>query len=266
MRVVSVLPAVALALGMAVPASAAPINGSLQITGSVAISITNMDWRPPVDGGYGTFVTVTPATGYFATGHPGGIVSPNPLAPFGGNSLDLTLGPSGGGYTHVDIGPTNVPNFLNTFTAPGYGSLFFDLTRVVAPSAPLCTGAEVANDVCSVTAFTITVNPDGKSLTVAMSVEGFFEDPTIANSRAFYSGRYTTQVGLTTQQIEDILTKNLQDPSCVAGDTGNICASYSANFNAITGVPEPATMLTFGAGTALMAYRRRRAAAKNAAK
>jgi hypothetical protein len=98
-----------------------------------------------------------------------------------------------------------------------------------------------------------------------MNVEGFFEDSAVVNSKAFYSGRYTTQVGLTTQQIEDILTKNLQDPSCAVGDKGKICASYSANYNAITNVPEPATMLTFGAGTALMAYRRRRAA-RNAAK
>lgn len=266
MRAVSVLPAVALLLGLAVPASAVPITGVLNIAGSVAVGITTLDWRPPTDLGYGDATTTTPALGYFGgpplgpTGSvPGGVF---PGAPTGLRSKDLTLA-SDAGYSHVDIGPggTFVGSFLNTFLAPGYGGLFFDLTQVESPAGAPCNGTETtAGTTCSVTAFTVTVLP-GNAVSIAMSVLGFFQDSTIADSRAFYAGRYTTQVGLTTQQIEDILTKNQQDPGCAPGDTGVICGSYSANFNA-RAVPEPATMLTLGAGAALMAYRRRRAAKK----
>lgn len=242
----------------AVPASAAQITGSLNIGGSVAVGIQRLDWRPPTDGGNGIFVTVTPGTGYFSA-----IVNPNPLTPYGGLSKDLTVGPTGGGYTHVDIGgfATPVASYMSAFTAPGYGGLFFDLESVEAPTAPPCTGGEGPNTVCSVTAFTITTSLDNRSSTIVMNITGFFEDSTIVGSRNHYSGLYTTQVNLTTQQIEDILTiPGQHDPTCVPGDNNKICASYSANF-VPNAVPEPTTMLTFGAG-ALMALRRRRAAKK----
>src|SRR5688572_11155183 len=63
--------------------SAAPITGTLNITGGVVVSQTEIDWVP-VDGTEGTFTTEFPATGYFT-----GIYGGNPPH-FTGDAVDLT--------------------------------------------------------------------------------------------------------------------------------------------------------------------------------
>ena len=84
-----------------------------------------------------------------------------------------------------------------------------------------------------------------------MDITGSFVDPSLgADTPA--TGVYTTQV--VGQGINDIL--EIFGPN----GAGQFSADYSAQF---TAVPEPATLLTFGAGTALLAAHRRRRAKKN---
>jgi len=261
-------------LGLASTASAAPLTGHVNITGNVAVSITDLDFRPPTNNGIpcaipgeGCGLFTIPGgsgstTGSFIGSESGGLCPPTGCQ--GGQILDLTLAATAG-YQHVNIMPvpSNVPNFLSNFSAPGFGTFHFDLTEVEAPAGPPCVGGETAGTVCSVTAFTVTVLPGGNNVGIAMNVAGYFQVGADVTTKNFFTGRFTTQVGHSTQEIEDILVKGLQDNACAPGDTGKICASYSANFDSVAAVPEPATMLTFGAGTALMAaYRRRRAAKK----
>ena len=256
------LGAIAVALlGFAAHANAAPITGELNITGSVDVSATTIDWVPPNDGGFGTFTTKLPGTGYFSN------IVGAPATPVTGDSLDLTLGASGGGFTHVDIGDTNVPNFLYNFSLAQYSGLTFDLTKVVDPSlgsVAQCTGTETGvGTSCYLGVFLLTVAANGGTA-ISMAVEGYFEDSNIADSRSFYVGQYTTQLGLTIAQIFNILENGGQDAACLGSEgPGVVCASYSANFQA-RAIPEPATLLTLGTGSAIFAAIRRRRAAKAA--
>lgn len=219
-------------MGLASPLSAASIVGTLNITGTVTVDIDTIDWQTAE--GVENLVLVGFSTGYFEDLFDAGI------SPSYGSSIDLN-----------DPTPFPVADFLHDFKEnpidlpTEYDNLSFTLDSIVSPVAPACTGSEDVDEACSFGVFTLTQTAGG-SVDVRMDVTGTFIDPEFEDTPA--TGIYTTQLSATA--IQDIMEIIL------AGDS--ITADYSANF---TSIPEPATLLTFGAGTALLAaYRRRRAA------
>jgi PEP-CTERM motif len=91
-----------------------------------------------------------------------------------------------------------------------------------------------------------------------MDITGQFVDPT------YMGGVITQATGLYTAQRSGTTVDAMLD-AIVADPTITFQNSYSAQITAIpAAVPEPATLLTFGAGTALLAAHRRRRAKKNA--
>lgn len=240
-------------VGAASIASAAPIVGTLNIGGSVTVSATTINWRPPAitdpETGFGTFTTILPGTGYFAT-------IPSPSPPFYiGQQRDITRVPAlAGAPTLPALALVGVPifidDYLSNFTAPGYGGLTFDLTFILQSSAPICTGGEAVNQSCRPDAgspFTLTRLQEGTA--VSFEVRGNFTDSNVVDSLSpLYRGRYTTQLGLS---IGDVL-------ATVGTPGGTIDAAFSANFEAI---PEPGTVGLALTGLALIvvgAVRKRR--------
>jgi hypothetical protein len=236
-------------IGFAATASAAPIVGQFNIAGGAVLTPVagtgyTLDFVPPVQGGSGTWGSTFPATGYFTPIHP------NVALPTGFSSVTIKdttdQAVAAPPFTLIPTGvATSVPNFLNTFTAiPG---LHFDLTLLLASSAPICTGAEGLNQDCRPSAsspFTLTQRASGVDATY--SVQGFFRN---GADEGFGGGTFTSQFFGAT--IGSILAQ------LAAGQS--IQASASANF-ASAAVPEPATLLTFGVGSGLLALRRRRKA------
>ena len=224
-------------LGFAASASAASIVGTLNISGSVTVT-SNQILFEDQDGVPGLFIVGDNNTGYFA-GMPTGLDAEY------GSALDLTA------PQQSQVG------FLQDFNeqpeVPSeYDDLTFNLEDIIEPAAAPCdptvtytNGAE-----CSLGVFLLKQTTGG-NLTISMDITGSFVDPSLgANTPA--TGIYTTQVvnaGINT--ILDIFGPE---------GAGQFSADYSAQF---TAVPEPATLLTFGAGTALLAAHRRRRAKKN---
>jgi hypothetical protein len=247
---------VLLVLGMApAPASAAPITGVLNITGSVIAGAATIDWFNPALGGFGLFSTQSPGTEYFSTIF-------NPASPPGTAYIGTANDLSGA--------PVPVNDFLRNFVTadPKYNDLAFDLDAFFFPTAPPCDPTHVyaVNESCSLGLFTLT---QGSAAVVAwLEFSGCFEDPTFGDdgSQNRATGIYTTQGALVI----------CDDPSCTVRlgvastiqqvvtviDRGDyINASYSGAYNA-NAVPEPATLLTFGLGTAALGIHRRRRAKK----
>jgi hypothetical protein len=232
---------VLLALGMAVPApvAAAPITGTLTIQGSVIVSATMIDWIPdsPFNG---TFTTKIPNTGYFNN-----IVSANPFVPYGGQITDL--------------GPGNPPplaDFLSMFNAPGYTDLTFDVDSIPAPPITECEDrAYAVGETCRLGLFILTQNPT--SVGASFEVFGSFDsvaagdNGTLNTANGQFSNTLTESAFNTIEKIYDIIVT----------DQGSIRTGWTATFIA-TAVPEPATLLTFGLGTAFLAAHRRRRAKK----
>lgn len=224
-------------LGFAANASAASIVGTLNFGGTVTVTGTTIDWAD--QDGVPNLASMETSTGYFSAMDAG-------ISPSYASSIDL-------------VAPTQVmPNFLHDFKEnpvdlpTEYDDLSFNLDDIVEPSAPPCDPnvAYVGNAQCSLGVFTLTQTTGG-NLTISMDILGTFIDPSLGASTPA-TGIYTAQ--RTNEGINDILA--IFGP----GGAGTFTTSYSAS---ITAVPEPATLLTFGAGTALLAAHRRRRAKKN---
>ena len=224
-------------LGFAANASAASIVGTLNIAGSVTVTANQILFEDQ-DGVSGLFIVGDNNTGYFAA-------MPTGLDAEYGSALDLTA------PQQSQVG------FLQDFNeqpeVPSeYDDLTFDLEDIIEPAAAPCDPNVVYTNgaQCSLGVFLLRQTTGG-NLVISMDITGSFVDPSLgADTPA--TGVYTTQV--VGQGINDIL--EIFGPN----GAGQFSADYSAQF---TAVPEPATLLTFGAGTALLAAHRRRRAKKN---
>jgi hypothetical protein len=233
---------ICLALGFAATASAAEISGTLNFTGAVTVTAGGIDWLD--DDGIPDAITLKqPATGYFNG------IDINATSPGIGSSVDLPPGPPVVGFLHdFQENPIDL--------ATEYDDLSFDLLTITAPIAPACVVMVYADGAsCSLGFF--TVHQDGGNTTVTLNVTGQFVDPT------YLDGAITPANGVYTAQRTGGILAMLTELNA----TGSTTNSYSAVFTAVpdtTEVPEPATLLTFGAGTALLGAHRRRRAKKNA--
>lgn len=229
-------------LAMGSLANAAPITGTVNISATVGVSATTIDFYsnpatncgtsgPSVDG---CFSINFPATGSFST---------------------LTLGSKG---TIKDLiaapnisGAIFLAQFMN-FQTPGPGGqpIFFDLYNVPAGSAPTCAPSGNAGPCTPVIAtgtgpqvspFTLQNSAGGVIVSFSTLVEAY--SGVKATGFSNYVGAFSTQ--LAGQTVDSILA------DIAAGRT--VEASYSANF--VGGqVPEPGTLLTFGIGFAAILF------------
>jgi len=232
---------ICLVLGFAATASAAEISGTLNFTGAVTVTAGGIDWLD--DDGIPDAITLKqPVTGYFAAMDTGA------LSPGIGSA--------------VDLGAPPVIGFLHDFQenpdlATEYDDLSFDLFAITAPIAPPCSLVVVYVDGMSCSLGPFTLSQIGGDSVVTLNVTGQFVDPT------YMGGAITPAGGVYTAQRN----AGLNDLLNAINATGSVTNSYSAVFTAhpdSTEVPEPATLLTFGAGTSLLAAHRRRRAKKNA--
>ena len=224
-------------LGFAGQASAAGITGTLNMSGTVTVTADTIDWAD--DDGIPNLVKAETSTEYFGALDSG-------ASPTYASSIDLTA-------------PTQtVPDFLSDFTEnpvdlpTEYDNLTFDLDDIIEPTAPPClpNTSYGPNTSCSLGFFTLTSSADALQTTITLDIRGNFDDPDVATDVPAI-GIYSTQKNQTIRSIVDIF---------LPGGAGTFTTSYSLS---ITAVPEPATLLTFGVGTALLAAHRRRRSKKN---
>ena len=209
----------------ALSASAAPIYGTFNISGSVTVGGLFIDWSSngPTTG---TFSTNSPSTGFFA-----GLFGGNP--PFyTGTVKDLN-------------GPPVVSRFLDLFTAPTFGGLYFDLAGIVAPTASACVGNPALNTPCALGSFTLTNTASG--VAVDFGLFGFVQNGLDATTRTSATGLYSTQ----------LLGTNIGAVAATLNGGGSIASSYSATYSS---VPESSSIWLMCIGGGLLgmgAYRKR---------
>jgi hypothetical protein len=241
-------------LGAATPASAALITGSFAVSGSATYDTLNttggagLDFNitlPPPTTPTGPFIQVTVATDYFAglgmtpfvtTGEIKNITNVFPVT-----DPDYTYAPAG-----VAI---FVSNFLTNFSG-GAAGLHFDLTGIPLQPGPGCP----ATPSCAEGPFILTETATG--IRIDFDVLGTFVNG--ADSGEYIGSFGITINGLTLAEAGNRLTVTGADIACGANNSTQPC-SFTANFNPAA-VPEPATMLTFGLGSLVLARMRRRKA------
>ena len=216
-------------------AQAVPIVGTLDLVGSVRVTATTIDWLP-MDSGIGFAVVQPTSDGYFA-----------PLGGFFSQETDLVGVPVG-----VPLGEGIL---FETFPGSPLPGLQFILDVILScGQASLDPEDECAAGEDSPFRF----DEDTEGTTVIINFRGHVVDEIGAPGEvSTFSAKFdATFTGLTP---EEILTALVTE--------GQIFSPYSARKITVdipTEVPEPATLLTFGAGTALLAAHRRRRAKKAA--
>jgi hypothetical protein len=262
-------------LGAATPARAVTITGNFGIAGSVTYDTLNLlgdaglDFQttlPPPTSPTGPFTQVTTATGYFSSTLGMGplhvdsaSVTCAPVCVQGTvgaikNISDIAAGPN---YT---VAPSNTPINVNSFLASfqtftnsvaAASGLVFNMTQIPNqsgfPNCPTVSGS------CEEGPFLISQTASG--ITVAFNVLGNFVNG--ADSGA-YTGTFTvTMDGLTLAEAGNRLLVTGQDLACGLNNLAQPCA-FAATFTPTASIPEPATLLTFGVGSLLVARARRR--------
>jgi len=233
MTLLSTLPRGALLLGIAsLSLFAAPIVGILNIGGSTAVSLTQIDFLPP---GVtpGTFrVDLFTQTGSFV-----------PLADTVGSLEDLNsvLYPTGA-----------VISFPNWLTFGADPNISFELTYIQPGSfsSAECGLAPASGQTCTLAGspFNLSNAAAGAGInsTVSFGVQGIVHNLATAEQSTF-SGTFSTQfVGRPYQSVLATIS---------AG--GSERATYSANFE-VTAIPEPATLALCGSALLGLAFVRRR--------
>jgi hypothetical protein len=259
-------------LGLAVPSnsSAAAITGHIGFSGGIVY-----DTRPPAGAGLATLdfydddgiaadttagdgqtTKVGGTSGYFASVGVNGIQN-GTLATIRDITNDATddppsmLVPAG-----VSFFPVGLPNFLSAFTDPDGAGLHFDITELQLQQGPACTGSEGVGDTCVEGPFRISQTLNG--LDINFDMLGFFRN---GADEGYYQGKFGIVMdGMTFAELFNRLDNTGEDIACGV-DNLEVACTFSANFDPAA-IPEPASLLTFGAGAAVLAALRRRRSAK----
>ncbi len=211
-------------------AQGAAINGELKITGSVIVDDENIDWTPP-GSGEGVF-NIDPFvnTGFFTA-----------LGGTSGTMLDLNLATAPVGVPNL-----NIVDFMTFAAAP---TLTFTLDYI-APgpfSSAACFDAPAAGQVCTFpgSPFGLSNATAGTSV-VDLVLRGMVTDGS-GDLPSTFVGTFSTQFNVPYQQLLDIVF--------VQG--GSVNNTYSATLE-VNQIPEPGTVLLFGAGLLGIAWLRKR--------
>jgi hypothetical protein len=224
-------------------AQAVPIAGDLTLAGAVRVTATDIDFLDSFAGGNEFIVIPDPGPAdYFSF-----------LAGTLGDAADLN-------YLLQPAGPAGFPPLANFLTFDADAGLSFTLEAIAACDPATCFFPGTPFNI-----FQTFNDTTGKfDTTVQMAMRGTVQDTTADNggdgSISTWAASYTAT--FQGQSIDQVMADFNAD--------NQIDAPYSTEIN-VTAiptprevVPEPATLLTFGAGTALMAAHRRRRARKSA--
>lgn len=267
-----------LMVGAASNAAAVELIGTFGTTGSARITAGSIDWFPRNDNGgpniegQGTVVILEPVDGYFLFPGSGvGSIS-DPFQDVRGTILDIAEVATPGFSTAPINTPINVTNFLSGLIDtngannlnPEYSDFAFDLTFIplATTSNGACTGAAIAiGTTCDVGAFSI-LQATANTLTISFNMRGTFRDPSLLlennrgtaafSNQGILRGSTGNNVGTVTELFAELLLP-----------TGFVESTFSGTFTAPPDVPEPATLLLLGSGSALLAARARRRRNKN---
>jgi hypothetical protein len=209
------------------PASYGAVIGPFNISGSVMVSSSVIDWTSDfvIGGALGGTFTGTGGTT--------------------GDALDL-------------VNPGVIPpqaNFL-TFDAPSLATVHYDILTFIPGVAAPCTGFEAVGTSCTLPGGIFTATATSTGTTIGMQMNGVMNDVPGLVGATQYLGSYTTQIG---SSISQILLTLLGGPGIPGGASppvppGFISTTYSASFTAIEPtpnngeVPEPGTYAMIGAG------------------
>jgi len=220
-------------------AQAVPIVGTIDLIGAVRITPTGIDWltNGTIPGGPTGTASVVTSTGYFA-----------PLD-FLDQAVELDLD-----SVPVGVSGLNISGFETFEDMPGVNFILDTILSCGQVSAN--PAVECFLGVNSAFRF----SQDASGTTVIMNFAGFVTDSNNPDPLAMSSFDAKFSATFLNQTPAQILT--------AFEAQGYVDAPYGAQKATIeipvTEVPEPATMLTFGAGTALLAAHRRRRAKKAA--
>jgi len=232
----SALAVVSLAI-LPTTAQAVPIAGDLTLAGAVTVTATDINFLESF--GSNEFIVIPdpgPAD-YFTF-----------LSGTFGDALDLN-------YLAQPVGPggfTPLQNFLTFDADPG---LSFTLEAIAACDPATCFFPGTPFNIFQ----TFNDTTGDFDTTVQMALRGTVQDTTGPNGTgeiSTFAASYTAT--FQGQTIAEVMADFNAD--------NQIDAPYSAEITAQivpTAIPEPATLLTFGAGTALLAAHRRRRAKQN---
>jgi hypothetical protein len=211
-------------------ASAAPITGTVNISGSVAVGATFIDFQPPVGPPNGTFVVSnTGNTGSFAAlnNTTGTIMDLNETVQMPGSSFPALTG---------FVTFTTAPDIRLDLTSIDPGT--FTSTDCFAPAA--------AGQTCTpppfVSGSTMVPNPfnlSNQSASTSFASITFRGDAvnTLTGETGAFVGIFSTQFTVPYQTLLSEITSG-----------GTVSTSYSATISTTSAVPEPASLFLLGSG------------------
>lgn len=233
----SALAVVSLAI-LPTTAQAVPIAGDLTLAGAVTVTATDINFLDSFGAGNEFIVIPDPGPAdYFTL-----------LAGTFGDALDLN-------YLAQPVGPAGFPPLANFLTFDADPGLSFTLEAIAACDPATCFFPGTPFNIFQ----TFNDTTGDFDTTVQMALRGTVQDTTGPNGTgeiSTFAASYTAT--FQGQTIAEVMADFNAD--------NQIDAPYSAEITAQivpTAIPEPATLLTFGAGTALLAAHRRRRAKQN---